>query len=319
MRPPLALGVVLMASACQEVAPAVGPIREVAIVTEWWGAVESTLQATLQRRINTPQPEPEFRLRVFTNDQFLTYSRFRTLLLVGTTADTLIRTVLRHRVESLPGGRHGLFRIPNAWAAHQELLVFAASGPESLVCGLREYSDRLRGTVRSIVLRHTARALYHNGHNLRAEDSLLSEYDLRLEIPREWRLRQEHAVERFVYIFGHYPDRGVSVYWENSERELRLEELLLLRDSLAARFYDGDQVQRDHVVVDTVPFLSHSAVRVSGIWQNEASTIGGPFISYAFNHDERFYLLDGIVYNPGRKKLDHLYQVEAILTSFAPR
>lgn len=299
--------------------PAVGDLREVVVVSGWWGAVEPEVRAILQQEIPTPQPEPEFKLRVFTPDQFRTYSMFRTLLVIGPTRDTLVATLLGPRVDSLPGGEYGLFRVPNPWSQNQELVIFAAREDSLLVPGLRAYAARLRATFREVVVRHVERAVYHRGRDTAGERALAEAYAFSIGVPKDWFLKQDHAGEHFVYLFGHYPDRGVFVYWEDAPRALGADSLVALRDRLTARFYKGDVVEPGYTVADTVEFLASPAVRLQGIWQNEEATIGGPFVSYSFNHEGRFFMVDGYVYNPGKKKLSSLLHVEAVIRTFTPQ
>ncbi|HDQ99585.1 MAG TPA: DUF4837 family protein, partial [candidate division WOR-3 bacterium] len=92
-----------------------------------------------------------------------------------------------------------------------------------------------------------------------------------------------------------------------------------LRAGLAARYYDGDFILDSLRESGFIEFLGDSCLRVTGIWQNRAAGIGGPFVSYALHYQGRFFLLDGLVYNPGRKKLDGLLQAEAVMRTFTPR
>jgi hypothetical protein len=77
-------------------------------------------------------------------------------------------------------------------------------------------------------------------------------------------------------------------------------------------------VDRGSVRVDTIEFLGVPGLRLRGVWQNQRQVIGGPFVLYAFNYQERFFILDGMVFNPGQKKLSSLFQVEAIIRTFVP-
>ena len=299
--------------------PAIGGLREIAVVTGWWGAVEPEVRAILQREMLTPQPEPEFTLHVFSPDQFRGYSMFRTLLVIGTTQDTLVAALLGARADSLPGGEYGLFRVPNPWAQNQELVIFAVRTDSLLVPGLRAYTARLRATFREIAVRHVERAVYMRGRDAAAERALARAHSFTIQVPKDWFLKQEHSAERFVYLFGHYPDRGVFVHWEDAPRALAADSLVALRDRLTAAFYRGDVVEPGYTAADTAEFLSAPAVRLQGIWQNEKETTGGPFVSYSFNHEGRFFMVDGYVYNPGKKKLGALLEVEAVIRTFTPQ
>ncbi|MBN2536859.1 DUF4837 family protein [candidate division WOR-3 bacterium] len=309
----------LLAGCSKRQVPAVGPLREITVASDQWGAVESIVRATLQQRLPMPQPEVEFKLRVFGLGEYARYSLLRTLLMVGTSSDSVIRAVLGPRADSLPGGDWGMFQVPNAWARNQRLVVFVARDEDRLVPGLVAYGPRLRQTCREAVLDHSARAVYYRGLNNRAGDSLRERHSFGIDVPRSWWLRQDQSDSNFVYLYGHHPDRNVFVYWEDRERPLDPDALYRLRDSLGVRFYDGDITADTLRWHSTIEFLGGPCLRLAGIWENEESTIGGPFVSYAFNHEGRFYLLDGLVFNPGRDKLDGLFQAEAVMRTFAPR
>jgi hypothetical protein len=298
---------------------AVGPLREVTVVSPYWAEVRPAVESLFARKVPTPQPEPEFRLRVGSEEKFDAYSKFRLLLLVGTTGDTLLRQILGRRIDSLPYGDYGLFKVPNAWVRNQTVVIFVARAESLLVPGIGLYGPRLRHTVREVVLGQAAKAVYLRGYEKRLTDSLSSRFSFAVDIPRGWLLNDAAADERFVYAFGHFPDRGVFVYWRDTLGPLEPDSVLDLRDRLTGRFYRGDSVDPDFTTTEPVEFLGAPALRVEGVWSNDSITAGGPFVSYAFNFQGRYYLLDGYVFNPGKKKLDQVSQVEAVMRTFVPR
>jgi hypothetical protein len=310
---------ILLPAGCRHRTPAVGPLREVTIVSDHWGAVEGTLRGILQQKLATPQPEAEFELRVFGLGDFRTWSLFRTILVVGTSGDSVIRGVLKARADSLPDGEFGLFRVPNPWAASQELMVFVAKSDTLLAAGLARYAERIRNNCRLAVLGHSARAVYHRGLNQAATDSLRDEFAFSVDVPKSWWLNQEHADSGFVFLYGHHPDRNVFVHWQEGELSLEPGPMFALRNRLAGRYYNGDFVLDSLRGAEFIEFFGDSCLRLSGIWQNPVDAIGGPFVSYALNFQGRFFLVDALVFNPGRRKLDGLFQAEAVLRTFTPR
>ncbi|MBM3332560.1 DUF4837 family protein, partial [candidate division WOR-3 bacterium] len=70
---------------------------------------------------------------------------------------------------------------------------------------------------------------------------------------------------------------------------------------------------------ETIAFLAGPCVRLSGIWRNDRDVIGGPFVNYSFNFRGRFYMADGLVYHPGKPKLDALSQTEAVIRTLTPK
>jgi hypothetical protein len=310
----------LLCVGCTSARPAaVGPLREVTVVSDYWDRVDSTVFRILQEPVLTPQPEPEFKVRVGSADRFEAFSRFRIVLLIGVPQDTLLRQILGRRVDSLSEGDYGLLKVPNAWQRDQFALIFIARDTSRLVPGLIAYGPRIRHTLREIVLGQMTSAVYYGGFDRDLSRQFGEGQSFSMDVPRYWAVNRDAVDSGFVYMFGHVPDRTVSVHWEDAERALDPDSIVVLRDRLTGRYFEGDSVEPSYTRVDTISFLTVPCVRLTGVWQNRKQVIGGPFVSYAFNFQGRFYLLDGLVFNPGKPKLNALEQVEAAFRTFVPR
>ncbi|MEN9979462.1 MAG: DUF4837 family protein [candidate division WOR-3 bacterium] len=296
----------------------IGRLQEVTIITDYWNLVSGQVKAVLEQPVFTPQPEPEFLLRVGGFDRFPSYSRMRIVFLIGTVRDSIIRGVLGGRADSLGEEGFGLFKFPNAWVDNQQVLLFVARDTERLIEGLRVYGARLYRTVTEMVLEQMTAATYFRGRDDGAGRQL-ARFGFSLDVPKEWLIQDKDSAERFIYIHGHFPDRSVFVHWQDTVFPLVSDSVLQLRDRLTAKFYDGDYVDRNAVRAESIEFLGVPCLRIRGVWQNQKQVIGGPFVLYAFNYQERFFLLDGMVFNPGEKKVSSLFQVEAIIRTFLPR
>jgi Domain of unknown function (DUF4837) len=297
----------------------IGPLREVTVISAQWDQLESTVRSILQEPVQTPQPEPEFKVRVGTAGKFETYSKFRILLVIGTSRDTLIRQILGSRADSLSEGDFGLLKVPNPWLKGQTALIFTARDTSKLVPGLEVYAARIRQTLREIVLVQMAKAVYIEGIEKNPTAELSTKYAFTIDVPRRWFLNEDHAADDFIYLYGHVPDRNVFVYWQDTTRALIPESLSAMRDLLTGRFYDGDSIDRRFLQAETIAFLAGPCVRLAGVWENNRDVIGGPFVNYSFNFRGRFYMADGLVYNPGKPKLDALTQTEAVVRTLTPR
>jgi len=297
----------------------IGPLREVTIISAQWDELESTVRSILQEPVPTPQPEPEFKVRVGSAGKFDTYSKFRVVFLIGTAGDTLIRQILGPRADSLSEGDFGLLKVPNPWLKDQFALIFVARDESKLVPGLEVYAGRIRQTLRDIVLGQMTKAVYIEGVQRKFADEFSRKYSFTIDVPVRWQVDEDNGDSGFVCLYGHVPDRSVFVHWQDTTRELVPESLVVLRDRLTGRFYDGDSVDRRFVRAETIAFLAEPCVRICGVWKNDAEMIGGPFVNYSFNFRGRFYMADGLVFNPGKTKLDALAQVEAVFWTVTPR
>ena len=297
----------------------IGPLREVTVISAQWDQLEATVRSILQEPVATPQPEPEFKVRVGTAGKFDTYSKFRIVFLIGTSQDTLIRQILGPRADSLSEGDFGLLKVPNPWVKGQFALIFIARDTSGLVPGLETYAARIRQTLRGIVLDQMAKAVYIEGVEKKPTEELGSRYAFTIDVPRRWFINEDNAAERFIYLYGHVPDRNVFVYWQDTTRALVPESLAVLRDRLTGRFYDGDSIDRRFLQAETIAYLAGPCVRLSGVWKNDRDVIGGPFVNYSFNFQGRFYMADGLVFHPGKLKLDALAQTEAVIRTLTPK
>jgi hypothetical protein len=312
-------GLLILACSGSPVVRLIGPLREVTVISAQWDGVEGTVRSILQEQVSTPQPEPEFKVRVGDAGKFETYSKFRILFLIGTSQDTLIRQILGPRADSLSEGDFGLLKVPNPWYKDQTALIFIARDTSKLVPGLETYAARIRQTLREVVLGQMAKSVYIEGIEKSPTAELGTKYQFAIDVPRRWFLNEDHAADDFIYLYGHNPDRNVFVYWRDTTRALIPESLSVLRDFFTGRFYDGDSIDRRFLQAETIAFLGEPCVRLSGVWKNDRDVIGGAFVNYAFNFRGRFYMADGLVYNPGKPKLDALSQTEAVVRTLTPK
>jgi hypothetical protein len=296
----------------------IGPLREVTVISARWDEIESTVRSILQEPVQTPQPEPEFKLRVGTAGKFDTYSKFRILFIIGTSQDTLVRQILGARADSLSEGDFGLLKVPNPWLKGQFALIFIARDAAKLVPGLEIYAARIRQTLRGIVLDQMAKAVYIEGVDKKLTAEFRTRYGFTIDVPRRWFLNADRADDGFVYLYGHVPDRNVFVFWQDTTRALVPESMAVLRDRLTGRYYNGDSIDQKFLQAETIAFLSGPCVRLSGVWRNDRDVIGGAFVNYSFNFRGRFYMADGLVFNPGKPKLDALAQTEAVIRTLTP-
>jgi len=314
------LGAALVILACSSPGQRlIGPLREVTVISAQWDELESTVRSILQEPLPTPQPEPEFKVRVGTAGKFDTYSKFRVVFLIGTVRDTLIRQILGPRTDSLSEGDFGLLKVPNPWLNDQFALIFIARDESKLVPGLHVYAGRIRQTLRDIVLGQMTKAVYIEGVQQKYADEFGRKYSFTIDVPVRWHVNEDGAGDGFVSIYGHVPDRSVFVHWQDTTLALVPESLAVLRDWLTGRFYDGDSIDRRFLQAETVAFLAGPCLRLSGVWKNDTEMIGGPFVNYSFNFRGRFYMVDGLVYDPGKTKLNALTQTEAVIRTLTPR
>jgi hypothetical protein len=316
----LAFGVVLIALciiSCSPQLPAsIGRVRQIALVTDYHKLVDSVAKLILQESIYTPQPEPEFLIRYEPIKRLEAVAALHFVFIVGTIEDEPVRQILDSRLAEIEKDTFSLLAIPQPWAKNQKVLVFAAQKESLLVTGLTKYSARIRYTFQQWVMEQMRKLTYQRGYNKRFKAKTLEKYNFAFDLPPGFKMVDKYEFDKFIYFVNHNPDRSIFCYYEDGIKPLTKDNLLAFRDSLTAQFYDGDFVVKELSIADTVRFWEVRALKIRGVWQNPKLVAGGPFVSYCFNYQNRFYYLDGMVFNPGKHKLDNLNQIDVILQTF---
>ena len=291
----------------------IGRVRQVVLITEYHELIDSIARQILQESIYTPQPEPEFLIRFEPLNRLEAVAALHFVFIVGTIKDEPIRQILDNRLPEIEKDTYSLLAIPQPWAKNQKVLVFVAQNESLLVNGLIKYSARIRYTFQQWVINQISRLTYQKGYNKRLKAKTLEKYHFAFDLPAGFKMVDKYEFDKFIYFVTHNPDRSIFCYYEDGIKPLTKDNLLSFRDSLTTQFYEGDFVLKELSVADSVRFLDLLALKLKGVWKNNKLNAGGPFVSYCFNQNNRFYFIDGMVFNPGKYKLDNQNQLDAIL------
>lgn len=307
----------LIKTSCSPQLPtSIGRIREIVIITPYHNLIDSVMKKILQRDIYTPQPEPEFLIRNEPISRLEVALAFHFVFIVGTINDVPIRQIIGAEYEKVKKDTFRLLALAEPWAKNQKVLIFVAQDESLLVFGLNRYAERIRYTFQQYALEQIKRVSYDRGFNKRLKQKTLTKYGFSFDLPYGFKLVDKYEFDKFIYFVTHNPDRSIFCYKEVGIKPLIKDNLLALRDSLTAQFYEGDFVVKELAQVDTVRFLDVLALKIKGVWQNNQLNAGGPFVSYCFNYENNFYYIDGMVFNPGKHKLDNQNQMDVILQTF---
>ncbi len=304
---------------CTPLPETVGRLQDVYLFSDYADLIKEPISAILGEEVLTPQPEKIFHLRYRPLSQFLNFSKFHTVLLVGTISDTLLEKFLGQNKAVVERDTYAFFLVqpePERPEPKPHLFLFVAKDREGLKSGLMKYKERIRYSLEDRLSRLIHSLTYSRGENEKIATRLKEKYGFSIKVPKGFYLQEKYGAGNFIYLFAHYPDRSLFFYWAEQEREITPNEIILLRDSLTALYYDGDYVARKYTTYTQAKFLNRPAIKLQGVWQNDKEVIGGPFVSYAFNFQGRFYLIDGTLFNPGKKKLKNLLQLSVILSTF---
>ena len=311
---------------CQHIEKAVGREDVIVTVSEEgeWKRLESLLRGIFEREEPySLERRPFFELRQVSPGDFDLYQFRKNLLLVGVFgSNPLIQELLTEEAKGEVLSKKALlFEMRDPWVEGQSLLIATGVDGDTLSSLLKNYGEYLFNFYKEEVSRRTVKRIYADGYEEEMALRFKGYYGWTLRLPEGYRIALEDSLGRFVQMIRNSPDRLITLYWEGWEGGpdqvfSLLKECIDLRDTLAERYFGGDVVLRDRVQKEEVPFQGRKALRVVGHWENEKKVMGGPFVSYCFIQEGRFYFLDLHLFAPGEKKWLYLLQLEEIAKTF---
>ena len=305
--------VVLATLVCSRFVRSVGKSSDVVIISSLVNA--NLITENLQLYNYVPQQEGIFTF-IFASDTALeNYKRHHAMLIYGTLKDDFIHAMLNEEArQATENDTFNLFKLENPWAQNQTVLVLAVRDEDNLKQGLSKYSQLIGRTLEENYYRRVKKNYYDAGISSRMKDRLKA-YGMTIDINEAWLIDSTYLDSNFIYIHTHFPDRSIFFYKKPMTGQLDGPFAIAKRDSLTARFYNGDYILKELTSTEPIEFANLSGIRVKGVWQNDSLIAGGPFLSYFLSDGEMLYIIDGIVFNPGERKTDHLTKIEVIMNS----
>jgi len=322
----LAAFLVFSAGCSEPITSALGPSNEVTIVTPFRKdspAVEM-LRRTLEREIVTVQKEKLYKVEIVTPDGLERRRSWRNLILLADlgsrdrVTEAVWSLVPKAVVEELKRGEPGFYLLVDVWAKGQTMLVIAGEGEGVLEGFLDRELGRIFRTFDQSVTERTRDILFFAGRNESMMRYLGRSYGWTIGIPKDANVAED-GPGRFVKIVMREPvDRFLFVYWEPVGPKFKLDEdwCVKKRGEVAAKYYEGDEVDLSRTKAFRTTFQGREAVRIEGVWQNQKLIAGGPFRTYCFVLKGRLYVIDSVVFAPARDKGPHLRQLEALSRTF---
>jgi hypothetical protein len=265
--------------------------------------------------------EAPFKTTVVTPEELGSLTNRRHILLVGTWSDEGIADIVRRRVGGLePGDPPALRIVEDIWAKGQVVGVIMADDDDGLAGFVKENGDTILLELESAVARRLMRTLKARAAEGGTKEGLEERFGWSLSPPSGYDFITTHSDVGFVFFRRTRPDRTIFVYWQpGGPADVTEEFATAKRAALAARYYDGDEIEwRREFVVETDEFGGRAAIRLSGWWGNRELVGGGPFRTYCFCEESqgRVYLVDASLFAPGLDKTALMRNLDAALQTF---
>ncbi|MCP4549032.1 MAG: DUF4837 family protein [bacterium] len=151
---------------------------------------------------------------------------------------------------------------------------------------------------------------------------LWQQYGFTVRHTSEYLKLQERPDLGAIELHRKEPSRVIGLFWQNKcEQVPQLADSTALFDFRAAivdTLYGGDYMLKEECVYTATEFAGLHAIRLKGVWQNDADMTGGAFITYFMRDKKRKRLIavDLLVYAPGQEKHPLMRELEALAETF---
>ncbi len=310
------LGFILLFSGCKLLPPRAGG-KDTEIICVANKEVRNLLSQLLEEILYTPSPENRFVLKFVTDENFGIYKYRKNILICEKLGEPLIDTLLSREIkEKIKRGEANIFSKDDMWIRGQSVLIVGANNEDELKEIIKEKGDMIKNYFILKIMERFRKMMYEKGFREDLHFKHLTRYGFAIKIPYGWIVAKDTF--NFIKIIRHFPDRVISIYWEGKPRKryLTKKEAIALRNYIGKNYYNGDFVYEKDLKFYYVKFKGFYAQKMEGIWQNDKEVMGGPFVTYFFSTDKRFYVIDMHVFAPGETKWTRLLQLEVIADTF---
>jgi hypothetical protein len=295
-----------------------GRFNELQIVmnpTDWEGKIGKELKKiVLQEVIALPQPEPIFAVTQIPTQGFKGFLKHnRSILIIKQADKPTINTAY------------------DVYAKPQVIVEVKGPNKQSIIDLIKNNSTVLVSTFKDHDYMIAQERIEKRSH-LASSVHFYKTQNLKINVPGEYSKVDDK--DDFVWFRKRFEDYGYNVHGSlnivaytipltDSFAKLK-DSIISIRDSLGKKFIQGSS--EDSYLVTEAAYTPHifdskldgkEAYKVFGKWEMLYVFEAGPFVGY-YVHDQknnRLVIVEGIVYAPGIKKRDFMFEVEAIVRS----
>ena len=280
----------------------------------WKSAVGEEFRKILEAdQVGLPQPEPLFNVMQIPHDAFgNVFKSQRNILVAKISPDFKEPKIIVQK---------------DLWAKPQIVVNIVADSDSSMVKLLRENSVKLVNFLNNME-RKRLMDNYKKNQQLNLKLKLEKEHHIDLTIPNGYRLAVDSS--DFIWLEQDMGDivQGVLVYFYpyKDKNTFTLDYLMKKRDEFMKKYVPGEiagsYMTTEH---EFKPVMTEYKIKdlgivaqMRGLWKmKNGISMGGPFVSLSIIDvpRDRVVTVEGFVFAPGKKKINLLRQVEAVVYS----
>lgn len=318
--------------------PATGLEDEIFVVADSleYLELETALDSTFQKIINTPQPEKLFTLKRVSANQIDKYKHKKNLILLAplnssSSTARYIKSVIDKKIEDkISTDPNYVVTKKDLWAKNQLVMILSAPTMQELEFKILKDKDNLLYAFQNASDKRLYESLYSPTYERKnIEGKLLRDFGWLIYVQADFKLAMSKPEDNFVWLRrspGSDMERWIFVHWiENADPSyLNVDSIRSIRNRLTKKYYQTSDdtayvvIAEDYFTNTEVNFKGRYALLTQGLWDLNIKGMGGPFINYIFYDEKskRIYMLDASVYAPKYYKRNLLQQLDVTLQSF---
>ncbi|MDZ7264651.1 MAG: DUF4837 family protein [candidate division KSB1 bacterium] len=322
------ISLVLVFNGCLRSKTPLGLDSEIRVVADStiWQQAEPTLREIFEKTENMPQPE---KLYLLIPEEPNKAKRFKNIIFIATleATDKLSATIvsgLSDQARSRVQQGSILFVKRDEWVKGQLLLFLIGRDMPTLLSQMDAMRSEIFFQIDDYWNQFHKNILYRTREQVDVEKQLLKNYGWTIRVPIDFQLDVQSAKDRFVMFRRTIPYRWFSVFWIDATDPsiITKEWCIAKRNEIGKLFFENEVVEETYepVIAEETIFLNRRALRLKGLWKDDAKVAGGPFRLYCFfdRPTERIYFIDMHIFAPNvqRNKLHYFRQMEIIANTF---
>lgn len=292
----------------------------------------------VQEYVITPQRETVYDFYFMDSTVFHKYVDNRFILVVSHLdayglSGQLVRNILSDEAkEEIKNRSYGIYVLEDVWAEGQTVGFIIGADREMLAAAIELHGSEIAETFTDIMNRNLYKIMKNSQNRsgeLDIEKKIEEKYGFHIMVPKDFAWEAGKPEDDFLWLRHLTPEQWIFIYREDIPnlpdsvvdtpgKKLASIDFIQKRDSLCAEYYEGDIV--DSIVeaeygifIDSLP-----GFRLEGIWRNDSSLLGGPFVSYVLDDSSSMtrYFFDAAVFMPGKKKEYFLRMTHSTMYTF---
>ena len=299
---------VLFFSSCGTLHDAKGKYNEIILVSSNQDKKLSFkyIEKLFSESVHTPSEEFLYTINWIKPSHFKDYLEYRNLFFISisepkdSTIDLLVDNFKDYYKEDI-------FILNDVYARNQTLIFLSSQDSLDMVNDFLVHQKWILNNFDYNISKGMESYIYRNGRNKELEKKLDKYYEIESKIQKDYMIiKDQYTDKKFVWIGRGYPYR-----WVTFNKLDRISELNIWYD-----FKESISKNMPNVKITdnykNMLYESDDIIKIQGLYEEEYSNSGGPFITYVKFDNERkeTFIVSGFVNNPGKSKIRLLKELE---------